>query len=52
VQNGQHRPAGQALEQVVDAGYDINADRKTALPSAVDFFIYGANLLATNPPHA
>ena len=55
VQNGYRiTPLAKPLEQVVDAGYDISTEPPKTVNSmsAVDFFIYAANLLTTNPPHA
>ena len=54
VQDGYRISAvGEPVEHVVDAGYDISTEPPKTVNSmsAVDFFSYAAELLATNPPH-
>ena len=44
---------GKPVEHAVDASYDISTEPPKTVNnmSAVDFFTYAAELLATNPPH-
>jgi hypothetical protein len=54
VQDGYRISAlGEPVEHVVDASYDISTEPPKTVNSmsAVDFFSYAAELLATNPPH-
>ena len=54
VQDGYRISAvGKPAEHVVDAAYDISTEPPKTVNSmsAVDFFSYAAELLATNPPH-
>ncbi len=47
-------PVGKSMEHAVDSSYDISTEPPKTVNnmSAVDFFTYAAQLLATNPPHA
>lgn len=54
VQNGYTiTPVGEAVDHTPDSAYDTTAEPLTLVHemSALDYFAYAADLLATNPPH-